>query len=92
MLERYYGCLENRYKPANLKSLQEWAMLQAKYTSVAEEDVQRIIRTELKKEENNVKFRPRRRSNIRSFATTVRNPKDSEKSNVSSAVKITNEV
>ena len=55
-------------------------MLQAKYTSAEEEDFKGIIHTELKKEENNVKFRPRRRSNTRSFATTVRNPKNSEKS------------
>ena len=80
MLERYYGWLENRYRPASLKSLSEWVMLQAKYTSAAEEDVKGIIHTELKKEENNVKFRPRQRSNTRSFATTVKNPKNSEKS------------
>ena len=79
ILERYYGWLENRYRPTNLKSLSKWAMLQAKYTSAAE-DVTGIIRTELKKEENNVKFHPRRRSNTKPFVTTERNPKDSEKS------------
>ena len=80
VLERYYGWLENRYRPASLKSLSEWAMLQAKYTSAAEEDVKGIIHTELKKEENNVKFRPRRRSNTRLFATTVKNHQNSGKS------------
>ena len=63
-----------------MKSLSEGTMLQSKYTSAAEEDVKGIIHTELKKEENSVKFRPRQRSNTRSFATTVRNPKNSEKS------------
>ena len=38
MLERYYGWLKNRHRPANLKSLSKWVMLQAKYTSPAEED------------------------------------------------------
>ena len=79
MLERYYGWPENRCRPANLKLLSGWAMLQAKYTSAAE-DNKGIIHTELKKEESNVNFHPRRRSNTRSFATTVRNPQNSEKS------------
>ena len=80
MMEKCYGWFKNRYRPANLKSLSEWAMLQAKYTSVAEKDVKGIICTEVKKEENNVKFHSRRRSNTRSFATTVRDPRDCKKS------------
>ena len=56
-LERYYGWLENRYRPANLKSLSEWAMLQAKYTSSAE-DVKGIIHTELKERREQCEIMP----------------------------------
>lgn len=66
MLQNYYGWLEDKYRPATLKSLCDWASQKARHSIAAEEDVKGINVLQQKKEGNDDRMKLRKKKH--SFA------------------------